>query len=1341
MTTNLPVNHGISAAPEGTIHVDASAPQEQAEGVITDVRELLRTKYEAFKERTGITTYDEAGKHIGVDGDKTLSRHMRVEFGFASRTWTRIADELQITQEEIDQLTNFDFEGIKSDERKRIIEVVNVIIAEDPNVFDEQILSSLSLTNPEMLGHTPSELFSVFSEVRKSNGIEDPRRPLLQEIDGLGKRISSLSRRESEERIRNFEIGNMFEQVALLDYQMGDRKFVPEYCLTATRDEMGKVRHTTDIIDLVIQDPAQDNVTEKAYYDLHAAKTPGSETYKVDDGTITVVTDGDITYHRYCPNGDESQAVPLGKIRDGGLHEATDNGGVAARYSIHGKSRILYDLSSRALKLGALTSLLGSQDLEEGTECWDNNQPYIGVEIKKAGSANVERIVKQLRRQRDGILRHREEHPESIPGMVHHINVVVLNPNKALKEAIAKLNEEHPFFNYVEFKGIGDTFTRAHERLQHRTLAETQVLKRFFKRINEELAKQPTLRPLAEQNYESTSDMMNYRFLHSDDHDETRMFIDDLLERQDDRAREREAENAQSEKVQQAKDLLLEFEQHLGSTTRNKDDDANLSSVLEGELATLFEKHFEVPFKHPKDEGTRMIVHEERDGELLAYPRKFQLRGTSSIGGVDLLERAKTIAKKNGYDVDFEDLEAVQDFIDHLTQELEGRKERQQMIEALESAFSVRSIECHVAQYDAERDERFGERLRLYTPLESGVITAIRKNLANEQIDQGKADTQEILIASRLQQARADRKGSEINQSIVSTAELAFKQRQEESPCLYTSGTEMEQALMPFFQGLHQQLATCSADEIGPLLSGGKRAISTIGTDYKEVLEASWSTATLQSAFARFATRPSLEINITSRLETALKNVPMTEEDKQLAFDQSQDLVSSLGTEIDANNPSLEILSKLIPNLHKPSSTDVSEKANSKQMLELMNALGVEIANVIRSNQMNVDAATLTKLSMAEQRIMYEFGLRTLEQAVSLHEASPHLASDYVLSNIRGFVQHADVFSDLYLDKYLRINEALKGTNPKEITEYLAFVAQKEGETDPHALQGEFLRRLVVLSLQEHQPIPQNNPPLAHGVERTFALIANGEESFDDAYALYCQSNTATDAVLGSIYSRETSDPHLRSMRRRQLHQHKEEELESEDNSRTTAGEIFNKGLQAKALVDIRAEDSIKLWSETKERDEPETRAHMLTLLRNFAHVSKKMAQSHPEIALDEHSMRKIETYRGFRCYDQAARAIDYILDRAPEFWNMYYYDPGDVLAYARYLDPNSDACMRDDRQRRRKQIKKRQQGKGSKKARREKAPIPTVELTVADENRVLDGAIAEIDVILNGEKSSDELA
>jgi hypothetical protein len=288
MTTNLPVNHGISAAPEGTIHVDASAPQEQAEAVITDVRVLLRAKYEAFKKRTGITTLDAAGKHIGVHGYSTLSLHMRTERGFESRTWALIADQLEITQEEVDQLTNFELLGMEPQERKSIIAAVDAIVAEDPTVFDEQILNALSVSHPIILEHAASALFSIFSEVRASRGIEDPRRPLLQEINGLGRRISNLSRRESEERIRHFEIGNMFEQVALLDYQIGDRAFVPEYCLTATRDNKGRVRHTTNIIDLVIQDPGHDNIMEKAHYDLHAIDAPDSKTFKVDDGTIVI---------------------------------------------------------------------------------------------------------------------------------------------------------------------------------------------------------------------------------------------------------------------------------------------------------------------------------------------------------------------------------------------------------------------------------------------------------------------------------------------------------------------------------------------------------------------------------------------------------------------------------------------------------------------------------------------------------------------------------------------------------------------------------------------------------------------------------------------------------------------------------------------------------------------------------------------------------------------------------------------------------------------------------------------------------------------------------------------
>ena len=1272
-------------APDSSLEPENGKP-------IQDICALIRAKYDEYCKRTGVNTLKEAGRRMQINAYSTLSLHMRRNRDFESRTLAAICNELDITQDELAQITNLQILGLQPEERRRILDALEPLVTGGPELFDEQILAELSFAHPEMLQHAPQVLVPIIAEVRKRHDIEDPRTPLLQEINGLDKRLRNIGKREAEERIRHFEIGNMFEQVALLDYQIGGQSFVPEYCLSATRDDNGRVTHTTDILDLVIQDPAHGSVMERAYME-HANADRENPISKIDDGKVVMdkVDESGKTFFYYEPDGAETERIEILQF-DTPESVVELKGGLAARYDTgEGRQRIVYELEMDDEHLLPKFGFFMAESVEDDNRIrWQHNRPLTGIEIKKAGSKNgVNRIKKQLAGQRQAILRHQGDAPLSIPGMVNHINVVVLNPNRPLQQAVEALNEEGPaFFNYVEFSGIGSSFCLSHERLQNRTLPEVKVLKRFFQRVNDELSAKPTLRPLAEQSSKHSNPILD-SFLEVDG-EEKRLLerVRSILEESDRRKREEEEHKAKEERVQQAQGLMEEFEAFLGSTTRNKSAGEALETVLEQDLAVMFERHFSTPYTQPSSMRTAMTVHEEHNGTLLAYPRKFQARSHAVISGVDLLEQAQKIAAAHGIEIDLQDLESLQELLEYLAEEVERREAEQARRDALEKQFSIRTVDCQIGQYEAERDRRFGERFSSYTPLECGALSGIRREITGANFDTDRAASQEMLLACRVQMAAVLSDPPVEDRAVSSAARSAFNERRD-APCFFEQGIELNQALHAFFSSVFTELQQADSARIGTLLSEWRREIGRIGKQYEEALHQTTSVHVPIDLEHGHASRHSLDLHLGARLEKALSEGPM----QSLAGNSEMDMP-------DIEHPSPDDIAVLQPHFwaqfYTPHTDPNNLQACKQEVNTNVQAMGIEdatraiapimemLSRVMASSRTNVDAAALTKLTLAEQRILYEFGLRMLEHAVTLHDASPQLARDYVSTSIHAFTTHPEVYSDLYIDKYVRINEALKQADTADIHQYLAFVAHREDTEDTAHIQGEFLRRLVTLSMQEHLPIAEYNPPLCTGVTTVLDHIRQGaaaadtqtrDTHFEQAYALYRQAENPTRGVTLRTLRQESEDPHLRWIRRWQERTNHRTEMAEETKTGAFA-DSFHESVDT--VIRLTSERDMERWKKTKEANDPRLREELHTLLSTFTEVSRLKLRAQPESNITESMMFHASFFRGFRCYDQAQRAVRYVRDNAPELPVAYMNDTADVVAHALYLHPERTERMRD---------------------------------------------------------------
>ncbi|MBM3231024.1 hypothetical protein FJZ28_01725 [Candidatus Peregrinibacteria bacterium] len=1062
--------------------------------------------------------------------------------------------------------------------------------------------------------------------------------------------------------------------------------------------------HTTDIIDLVILDPVHACVMDKAYYD-NAAARPGTGVRKLDEGRLAVEDEGEGKRFRYRPADTAGEPHDLFNIphSDASLF---CSGGLAARYEVRGNPKIVYQLElEEGYRIRRFASMLGEHVESDTPARWQALRPLTGIEIKKAGSARgVQRIKRQLARQRSAVLRHRDERPDSISGMIDHIDVVVLNPNRELHAAVRALNEEGPaFFNYVEFSSIGTEFRRAQERLQNRTLPEVQVLKRFFHRVNDEISASPTLLPLPEQDDQRRdpgSDLAGAFRAAGEEGTVVVEEIRDYLRKEEDYRTRQQVAEARAARLQRARDLLREFEEYLGSTTCDKTAGERLEAVLERDLGAMFTRHFSTPYHAPASGRNRLTVHEERDGKLQAYPRRFQVLSHAMIGGVDLLERARSLAQEHGIAIDCTDLESLQEFIEYLTGEVERREAAQSGREALERTFRVRTIECQIGGYEEIRDERFGERFISYTPLETGPITGIRRDLAGQDVNMERVSAEELLLAFRVRQALANPEGSPANKSIAAAASIAFHERTECSPH-FEQGEQLTRKLHALFMEMIGALETTEDGAVGGLLTQWRQTLGHIGHEHAGPLDQSWTACTLPIVAREFEGRHCLELNLMPHIERALAARGFTTETLEEAHRRLPQELRN-GTTFNGDPAEAQQIHSLvwhqlaIGNRRHTGVPGAQEDAPAAAMpaipgalTAMAEAIAEAMGKAVQSSQKNVNAAAMTKITLAEQRVLFEFGLRMLESAVALHNASPRLARDYALTSIQTFVRYPEIYSDLYLDKYLRINDALATADAAHVRRYLAFAAERE-HTAPETAQGEFLRRLVVLSLQEHLPVPSLNPPLCPGVTRVFELIRLGgcadedaarDAHFAEAHALCADASAPTQDLLLPIYRMERDDPHIRWIRRsgRGLRRGNRESASAFDDLHETLEKFHS---QLDEAVDVLTASNYAAWEERKRRNDPEIRRQMGNILAAFTELAGRFRRACPELVLDASDMFRPEIYRGFRCHGRAVQALAHLRQHAPEWEIIYRRTPDEIAAHAYYLDPDRKEKLQRDKKR-----------------------------------------------------------
>jgi len=1247
-----------------------SPVSENASDAVTDIRTLMRRKIDALKTSRGEKNIRGIADAMGLH-PSTLGRHMKSEFPFSSRTFASIVRELNITAAELKDVTNVQILGMEPEEREKILKAVEPIIVANPGQFDTEIFNELEGVCPQVAEHTPYALIPIFNEVRVRHGFEHPHSDLLKNIDTLGKRLGKMRALESQEMIRQFELGNMFEQMALLDYQVSENMFVPEYCLTAIRDKNGKVMHTKNIIDVLVQENEHEKAMQKTFL-ASKARIPGSDITLHEEGTLRLVSTGDKDEVWYWPTDDAKDSFKYLSFKRGSRLPDTE---MAARFSIRGKDQyILSGIDPNQTE----DHFLRSYDfLKEQKERWSQLLPLTGIEIKKAGTKRgIGRIVNQLIKQRDAILRHRERDPFSIPGMVHHINVVALNENDELREALDEVNKrDGEFFRYTIFTGIGGAMRKSADRIQKRTLPEVHVLKNFFRRVNDALSAEPTLVPLAQQKEDAMlSDLPDSN---------SKEDLLEYLRKSDERERVRNERQAALDQkhalTEQARSLMREFEFYLGSTVTRREEGESLEAALERDLAALFEKHFGTPYKGIAGGRTRLTVYEERDGSLVSFQRRFVMHNTGNVQGEDIIAKAKEIAARYSIELDVDNAEQLRELIEFLEEELDKKERKAAEKGDMERLFGVEAIDCHGDIYDELRDSRFCDRFRTYTPLEEGPIAIIKRKRSGAELDFAKALCEQMLITSRLADVRRF-PDAERNKQLATWVNLPMgtlgrpESREGSTPLLHQAA-RLTPVLADMFSDMIAAIQGAREEDIGNILSTFEQRTRAIGFEHSNVLEQTYGEPA-QDEMA-YSSRPSIGIHVPkSMIDRIEENLSQKEFDPELI----EQLSGIMHDEVGDNPTQLQAIAALFKMADSP------EEEEAKKFQALLDSIGLhdgaltgELQKIVDRNAMSIEAACHTAVKGIEQRILYEFNLRMLERAVMLHHADPRLAADYAISSFESFIEYPDVYFDCYFDCYRAINDCIALERLQDIREFLAFSANGRDATQAKT---EFLRGLTLCSLKEMPVAALGWEGLGKNTTAVFDAIREGGSCGDEdqkhahwqrAKDILDGQEGTTEGVMKKLFSRERGDPHLRSFRRFSWIRRNELEQRS-------FGNMYNVGKEFRKFMGV-AHDAIKLidqdavlrWEETKKNNDPVLRDKVHTLLVSFRSVAKARNSIQPGSEIGVSRMYNPEIYRGFPCHGQALDALRYIAEHASEIPLMYFVNTAEILQFAGYMDPDRE--------------------------------------------------------------------
>ncbi len=1040
-----------------------------------------KQRSEAFARffRSRVDTFK--AEHPEINSDRAVARlmdmppgtfdkimHARTDPGSRQPKTIRRLAKIGITEDEITGC-GYIVMGMPSDEREPIFDNARACLehlvegnGEHP-VTSEDIFYMMA---PDIVeSYDVPTLLPIIRDAMSTRGFKDPVESDFREILTLDARLKAIRDPEYEETMRHQQIGNLFEEIALLNFQISEDYHVPQYCLTPIRDqESGEVTVTTDIIDFIIMRHGADNFLQKAFAEFAENK---GDYLKVDGGKIVITQPGNkrraarkagvrsiirdidpearrlrkaiehefsgdskddlevrdafaqaaddmdeaiasseisertVYALHFIPDGEEkpfhTQYVTFGVA---GIPRSTECGQWVRYLNDDGKYIMIHNLDV-AGKLAshwqkAMDGII-KEDPDNDSRQWEMSVPYRAVEVKKAGSSDVRGIVKQLKKQKAAILRHREKAPLSIPGMVSGIDVVVLKSNPNLEEAL----KDDPFFNYVELRQqhYDESFMPFLSQLEHRTLKEVLLLKRFFSRVNYELSQTPTLRTLEEM-YSRLLEEHRHSLGYMASRENEHLRGDELIEAVSNMLAASHLKDEQREKAQAAKQLLDDFARYATPA----------EVVTEEGLKEVFGKHFDSDYRAKGALNSSMIVHEERDGKLASYSRKF---GGKKRKFTSMDERAlKLIGKFVDDPEEFYDEDTRSEVKRELGKKLAKRKKARDLADRQEKSFGLKFLECRFSDYTSDMEEMVGDSHGAYTRLESGVISMLRARMNGKLPESEIAASEYMLVNGAIQGWRQNydqlpEHGIERRiVDAINTASKVCDARGGRESSLFEKGRLLGEELYTLMSSVIDKRESFTAKDISEWCS----AITEIGIEYSDVLRDHVVGRIDEGSQLALAGRKSIGLDV-----TACMDIGISDENAGKMF-EAMLAKAGIGPEQAAEEGvSANILRAFSPfsregqqrtvEIRDMFSESVPDAETARESVEK------KLGPIIKSQYSEIVSAAITRISMIDEKMLYDRARQMLENTATLAaKTSEHLARDYLSTTAAAVLEFPEVF-------------------------------------------------------------------------------------------------------------------------------------------------------------------------------------------------------------------------------------------------------------------------------------------------------------------------------------------
>jgi hypothetical protein len=1309
-----------------------------------DKQSLLRYKIDNLSRLEPALTREELFEKVGVPAS-TMYAHLRHdrEMFLTDRTWAHLCHGLGISENERQKISNLDVRGFSPEEHtkleKEIEEIITKLSGKSHNGSEEpaallylsDVHECLLSAHPELAASDQTHLETVIRNTMLRSGVEDARVPLWREIQELAKEIKSIPDADIERGLRHRMIGNMFEEVALLKIQTDSSDFVPQYALTVRRDASGQVIHTTDIIDLVYLPRRNAELFRQAYYDAHIRNDTGkfklSGKGRIEVGELIVedpVSEKSILEDIF-PIIDAGPMIKLHLVNGKGEHfgelirtvsETKDPSGfdkghwrAYQRAGLDGHDVILaIDKDTVAKNLLSKSNDSAADDALEGRALYEAikesmrhlhpEYPLVAVELKKAGSQNIKEIVQQLRRQRDAILKLRKTDPLNIASQIGRIDVVVLNENFKLKDAIHDLNNEPEgyFFDYVSFDSIDGLKQKGpfalNDALEHRTLEEAVLLKRFFGRINAELSANPTLTTLRAE-YESQD--VEELFLMRDGKEVTSLSPEVFLPQVDKFLGEL-AENAQRDAlVKAASEALREFSERVHGVPK----------VTEEWLKSIFEKRFPGASYDQNPRGINALtiyqdhgsVRNPDDRDLLQFSRRFQ-RQFRALQGAELPEEiyaaVTRIAGRYANDVIYqlERVEGITSFMQTLRDNHAAKLQRYQAWREHEAAFSTNLI---AARFSNGAPHRLGNSPYTFDWLRDtpgGLSSCMRAKVRGYEIptqQNGYTRLSVVAVKDLITYAvKPPEAEKEDNLKRLKAWILEQCPSVEELSPTLMRGMSFREGIKSLAFKMVDELSD-SKKKIGESIAIWNEAAIHLRDKHNKLLDRDESK--FPSEFNKMFRHPrgSADRDF-SRMSEALSSTEWVEKEKTFYGR----VLEALGGEVpnDISNPDdiAEVFRKLDFNSFRDIvavPTEGELKAN-----KILNSMSL-------SNSGAYVGLGINMLGAIEDKLVFKYLESFIRNSAILATISDDLARDYLNCSLNAVADYPAIFTDLYLERFLAISEIMKDSEFG--SSVLNYIQSCRLSDDPSSVKepGELIRRMVNMSLRNSDNVSISNTSKNPVISEYMKALA--AQDFETARKIDCEYMGSTYKSLRKLYAIEAGDCHIAHLRRMQAmeEQRKESEVRSSPEGWKGESDLHQRYHQTVSrLNEIVADEYKENWAKVTpyldENREVTGNSIRRVYIEAVKTESKKLLQASASAALkipgrfnNNGSWLDPDKYRGMREHDTVLRALRFLGREAPHWLDLYCVSPE---AFYRFCGYRSNGSAHHSTLEKRPRIKKR---------------------------------------------------